>query len=54
MRIVKPKRIEGLDIFAILYILFTLFLLNTTIDKRQLLLNLFMLVMYFKVRFVKP
>lgn len=53
MKIVKPKRIEGIDVFAILYILFTLFLVNTNIHRSQLLVNLFMILMYCKIRFIK-
>ena len=53
MKIVKPKRIEGVDVFAILYILFTLFLVNTNIPRSQLLVNLYMILMYCKIRFIK-
>ena len=50
----KNNKIEPIDIFAILYILFTLFLFKSnTVHKSQLLINLFMILMYFKIRFIK-
>ena len=48
MKIVKNNKIESIDIFAILFLF-----KSNTVHKSQLLINLFMILMYFKIRFIK-
>ena len=53
MKIEKPSKLEKIDIFAIGYIIFTLFIARSNMPKENLIINLFMIVTYFKVRFIK-
>jgi hypothetical protein len=53
MKIRKPKKFESIDVFAIAYVIFTLQMMKSNIAKENLIINLFLILMYLKTRFIK-
>lgn len=54
MKIIIPKKIEMIDIAAFVYMLFSLYLFkNKLVENKHLCLNVFLILMYLKIRFTK-